>query len=499
MAKNTALLPDTMEDYQANINITSEDGSVRLNNLRCKFYLPERHTGKVSMFILPTFEESSYIENAYSTVWKFSFSSDQPAVAGENERRLRISASEVYSLGINSRTWGLDLTEVVWEAEPTDLRIVRTLEPNEHPTEARFWLTSSSLLTTGAIIHRSYTGAVEIERVREKRFELTNDLTLNFVNHYRHRERDHDGVLSWSHLVAESNLWDIPDGSNVINDSLLEQIDDFLLIASFATRERCICVGWEVFDQIGHTEFYRRNISIPELDAKHDFNDDLVHTRSHDEFVRAVYPKFAVDPSIELLREAIRAALPQSGALLEHRFTGLFSAIETLVLSFRRQHGLEYVFNDENDSAKWKQVLEEGMRDWLKALPLLSGCENAGRRKLIYENLSALERISFGHAFKEFCQFYSVDLSDLWPISGGGDKKWSLTFIRNRLVHGEVFPSYKMRALSIATQHLQWTLERLILGYFGWSVENSNVGTEYLSPFLAAHKAMGTERKVISE
>lgn len=138
------------------------------------------------------------------------------------------------------------------------------------------------------------------------------------------------------------------------------------------------------------------------------------------------------------------------------------------------------------------------LRDWLKSLPLLSGDERAEQRKLIYENLSALERISFGHAFRKFCEVYSVDLADLWPISGGGDKNWSLTFIRNRLVHGEVFPSYKIGALSVATQHVQWILERLILGYFGWSVDNSNVSRAYLSSFLTAHKAMETERKVIS-
>lgn len=51
--------------------------------------------------------------------------------------------------------------------------------------------------------------------------------------------------------------------------------------------------------------------------------------------------------------------LPQRRALLESRFTGLFSAIETLVLSFRRQHGLEFVFNDDNDVAEWKQIKDE--------------------------------------------------------------------------------------------------------------------------------------------
>jgi hypothetical protein len=497
MEKNTALLPNLKEDYQANITISGVNG-LQLENLRCKFYLPERHTGKVSMYILPTLEESRFIKNAYSSLWKFSFFADQPAVVGESKRRLRISANEVYTVGIDTRMWGPNMAEVVWRVEPTDLRIVHTLEPNEHPTEARFWLTPSSLLTTGAIISRSYTGDVEIERVGEKQFELANGLSLNFVDHYRHREQEGDGVLSWSYLVAESNLWDKLDGSTIIDNELLKQVDDFLLIASLATRERCVCVGWEVFDQIGRTEFYRRNISIPESEGKHNFNDDLIDVRFHDEFVRSVYPKFASDPWVELLRDAIRATLPQRRAFLEPRFTGLFSAIESLVLSFRRQHGLEFVFNDENDNAEWKQIMGGSLRDWLKALPLLSGDERAEQRKLIYENLSALERISFGHAFRKFCEVYSVDLADLWPISGGGDKNWSLTFIRNRLVHGEAFPSYKIEALGVATEHVQWTLERLILGYFGWSINKSNVSRGYLSSVLTAHKEMETERKIIS-
>jgi hypothetical protein len=168
-----------------------------------------------------------------------------------------------------------------------------------------------------------------------------------------------------------------------------------------------------------------------------------------------------------------------------------------LVLSFRRQHGFEFVFSDA-DLVEWRQIKDGSLKEWLKSLPLLAGDGRAEERKLIYENLSALERISLSHAFKKFCEVYSVDLSDLWPISGGGDKKWSLTFIRNKLVHGEVFPSFKMGALMVATEHLRWTLERMILGYFGWSVEKSNVSPSYLSPFMTAYKAMETERKIIS-
>jgi hypothetical protein len=497
MAKNTALLPNIKEDHQSSITITGQDG-IKLDNLRCKFYLPEKPTGKVSMYILPTFEQSRFIDAAYSKLWKFSFVADQPAVVGESERRLRISADEVYSLGISTRMWSPEMAEVVWQAEPTDLKIVHTLEPGSHPTEARFWLTPSSLLTPSATISRSYTGSVEVKQIREKRFELSNALSLNFTKHYRSREQDDRSNVTWSYLVAESKLWDRPDGSTIIDDELLERIDDFLLITSLATREYCVCVGWEVYDQIGHTVFYRRRISIPKDEGRHDFNDDLIDAQFHDEFVRTVYPQFAHDPSIELVRDSIRTALPQHGTMLESRFTGLFSAIETLVLSFRRQHGLEFVFNNKEDVAKWKRIKDGSLRDWLKALPLLSGNERAEQRKLIYENLSALERISFGHAFRRFCEFYSVDLADLWSISGGSDKRWSLTTIRNKLVHGEVFPSYKIGALHAATQHLQWTLERLILGYFGWSVTKSNVNPAYLSQFLNAHKEMETEGKIIS-
>lgn len=500
MANDKALFPSRKEDYQVNINITGVDG-FQIENLRCKFYLPEKHTGRVKMFILPTSEQGRTIDGFYNGLWRFSFVAKQPSLVGQPEdatRQLQIRANEVYSLGISTRMWGPDVEEVVWRAEPVDLTIVDVLEPFPHPTEGRFWLTPSFVLSPGAMVKRSYTGDVEVKKVREKQFELANGLSLNFAKHFRSKEQGDGSVLVTNYLVAESSLWDNPEGSTIIDDTLLEWIDDFLLVASLATRERCVCVGWEVYDQIGHTRFYRRRISIPKNFKKHDYNEDLIDAQNYENFIQTIYPKFANDESIELVRDVVRSAIPLARSTLESRFTSLFSAVETLVLSFRRKHRLEFVFTDESDVTEWKKIKDVALPEWLKAQQLLSGEDRADQRKLIYENLSALERISFGHAFKKFCEYYNADLSDLWPITGGGESKWSLTTIRNKLVHGEVLPSFKIGALQDATLHLQWTLERLILGYFGWEVAKSNVSKAYLSQFLYAHKRMETERKTIS-
>lgn len=483
-----------------NINVTGVDG-LQIDNIRCKFYLPEKHSGPLEMFILPTKEQGRLLNRLENGLWKFSFIAGQPSIVGETAgatRQLQIGASEVYSLGISTRMWGPDVEEIVWQAEPIDLRIVEVLEIYSHPTEGRFWLTPSFVLSPATMVKRSYTGDVKIEKVEEKQFELVNGLKLNFTKHYKWKVRDDGDVLSSSYLVAESSIWDSPEGSTVVNDNLLESIDDFLLVASLTTRERCVCVGWEVYDEIGRTRFYRRRIAIPRGSTEHSHSDDLIDASHYEAFIGNVYPQFAIDESIELMRDVLRSVSPHADSTIESRFTALFSALETLVLSYRRKQGLEFVFTEKSDIAEWKKIKDKTLRDWLKAQPLRSGVGRGDQRKLIYENLSALERISFGYAFRKYCEHYNIELSDLWPITGGGEILWSLTTIRNKLVHGEIFPSFKIGALQDATLHLQWTLERMILGYFGWDVAKSNVALDYLSQFFYAHKRMETERTTIS-
>lgn len=55
-----------------------------------------------------------------------------------------------------------------------------------------------------------------------------------------------------------------------------------------------------------------------------------------------------------------------------------------------------------------------------------------------------------------------------------------LADIRNKLVHGYTFNNEEWNLMTIAHQHLQWRLERMLLRILGWDVNRSRVSSDFL-------------------
>ena len=61
-----------------------------------------------------------------------------------------------------------------------------------------------------------------------------------------------------------------------------------------------------------------------------------------------------------------------------------------------------------------------------------------------------------------------------------------LSEIRNHIVHGSVLEWSQWLALGDAREHLRWTVERMLLGVFGWTVNDSKVRHDWLARNTAA-------------
>lgn len=165
---------------------------------------------------------------------------------------------------------------------------------------------------------------------------------------------------------------------------------------------------------------------------------------------------------------------------LESEYLSYYSALENLVNGYRDTHNFHYILGSD-DYKKFSKDL----KSFIKKHGLFKG-DNDGekelssrKRQLVYEKIVELNRISFGTAFKSFCEFYQIDLCDLWPL-GGREVSTSLTKIRNRLIHGGRFERAEYDAVICAKTHLQWTLERCILRVLDWDIEKSNVRPSFL-------------------
>jgi hypothetical protein len=90
------------------------------------------------------------------------------------------------------------------------------------------------------------------------------------------------------------------------------------------------------------------------------------------------------------------------------------------------------------------------------------------------QNINGLNRIPLQYAFKKFVSKKNLKLNDLWPFSSDkGD--WSLTTIRNRLVHGYGLNEKYIDSFGKALDNLEYYAKRLLLATLGWDFNNSKL------------------------
>lgn len=454
-----------------------------IERVLCKVYLPAKHSDPIKLHFYPTREQAEQMLN-----WKFSVRGEVKSPSGAVSAK--IYSKKVYQERQTTEPWDDGLAETVAFAEPADFEVTRfwaegaKLDP-ESETEGKFWLTPSTLLRPAKAFRHFPDGRVEVETPRQFIFTLPSGTVLTFDHHYSRHENEKGERVSSVELVALFKLQgNIKDGQAA--KELLAELEDLLLLASFAARHLCVCIGWEAADTYSYTQRYLGNRTIPPEKMEKSYNEEIIDLSAFPDFMASAYRQFTSMKSNESLRRAIHFAIPGEHTTIDSDFIRLYSALEMLVLHFRREQGLEFILPDESEFRQ----LQTDLRKWLKKHPLLNDKE---KRKLTYEKVFEINRVAFAHAFEKFCEHYSVDLGDLWPVVGNAGGP-SLATIRNRLVHGEVFDNRNYVGVVTAKFHLQWSVERIILAMLGWPVAKSNVDAWHLST-MVVYKDWETHRE----
>jgi len=474
---------EAKEDYQLLMKINSDN--LKIEKVRCKIYLPKRNIDPIKIYFYPTQEQVVSLIKLF----EFSIEGEIKNIAGDIIGK--VEATKVYNNGTITENFGSDIVESIFMGEPIDLKISmfsnyesNNSNYNDVNTVISFWLTPNILLSPAQLIERSYTGRVEIRTVRRFEFTLANGIPLVFNNHFRYVENPEGDVITFDELVAECTV-----DSEVNNlEDIIDSLDDFLVIVSFATRQRCICLGWSASNSKEYTRFYRRSLSIPMHTTEPSINDTLVDITQFQSFIDTTYNAFINIEQRVLIRKALQFSISARDKTVESSFTTLYSVLETLVLDYRRQNELEFVLDEDN----WNEF-EKGIKKWIKQQPQFVSFPE--KRKLIYEKLKELNRISFSNAFKKFCISLELDLQDLWTVTGG---KGSLTEIRNKLVHGETFNRSQEKSLIVALHHLTWIVERAILSVLSWSISDSRVSQNFLNKYITLYHNWESERQLIT-
>ncbi|MCI0617797.1 hypothetical protein L0244_32900 [bacterium] len=455
--------------YKLLTNISAEGKSIE--QIPTEIFLPSKTTGRIKVVFYPDDKQKKALDDC----WRISFAGTMKE--SNSDKGIRISG-EATIRQIYTKPWPDDLTDRWIKVRISRFEIN---EPLETPIRsATFYLTYSSFLQPWKGFEYKLSGETKIYTNKKSKFSLGNRVKIEFDTHFKRIERKSGNSLSFPELVGNYHNFK----ENFSPAKILNNLDDLLLLVSFAERYRCVCVGWQYFDQSSFTTFYRRDIAIPKTTEAHRAEAFTLIRKYHfKEFIKKAYGKFNRSKKKNLLRQAIQKVVPRQKTI-ETYYMSLFSGIETI---------MEIVVGPD---LILKRKKFDDLRELIEDLIASDRAATQNQRKFIKEKISELNRISFASRFSQLIKKLNYQDDDLWPMTDSADGP-SLQKIRHQLIHGRFLAPNVEYSVYVALYHLQWTLERLLLKLLGWNYADSTASRNYLSAYLEPYKSWKIHREVL--
>ena len=450
----TTAPPSRNEDHRILIDITIDQ---RTFSLPCKVYLPETILDQPQFYILPNRAQYDLLPQLKGSG---SFRStnnvdDQIYVTGEN----------VHISGGNMISWGDGLEEGYLKIYPSRF----TIQYKGNFSDKNiiwFQLTPSLHLSPFEIRDLHYDGTSKVSHCRTKSYLLNNYITVTFKNHYKWLDRQNNTKLNFPEIIGEAELTAPLKEDDI--EQYIKLLDDFLLLVSFAEGQKIIIPRLQVFFPDKYIKIFRCDRSLPNISPNHSFHNLLIDQRDFDIFINKAWPIFKNHQYYSLLKSALETLTSDISYSMESRFLSLFSSIETLVLAFRLAFDQQHVLSDHK---QWN-LLKKCLMHSIKSQSVVE--LDKDRRKIFYINLNSINRIPLYQAFEKLLSKKQICSDDLWNFSND-ENGYSLTTIRNRLVHGYGIGEKFIDSFSVALQNIKLYAKRLLLSEFNWDLENSKV------------------------
>ncbi|MDC6381268.1 hypothetical protein BW687_013930 [Pseudomonas graminis] len=359
---------------------------------------------------------------------------------------------------------------ISFAGEP-ELLFLEINEPSDRVgTEIIFHIGSNTLLQPQSWAVRSANGEVSVhgEATRGRDVGLLGK--VSFQDYFYYIDLDDGGVLTHQRLTAACSLPLELESLDQVEEHLLPVMRDYLLLCALAADQRTHIFSWEAYGKDLTVKAWYGDISEQGVAAiKGQPDRDLAVPRMYfDSFIsRAfeVYTALDVEQK-ELVRQSIHRTQYSPHRTVESSILSLFSAIESMVLIHRRQTSLEFTVPS---SAGWKK-LEKAFRATAREAKEHFPTED--HLNSLLKMLPQLRRVPLDDAFTKCISDWSLDLSDLWAVFGD---KPTLSGVRNRLVHGDMFLDKQYDALFVAMDHLEVIAKRLLFVFLKHSVTNTNI------------------------
>jgi hypothetical protein len=488
-------------------------GNIKIENVSCEIILPELQNEDILLEISLEASKENY-QLAVEISGGFSLRSLvcnpywKKEISVSSVREITSTITGYYEI---ETTMASKQQYIIVKAIANDVKI-RVVYNENHKVDQnintfQFWLTQSTLLPKPQHIEQSIANDsgedLDIYNPRNQSFEIREGLEIKFISYCFCYFDAYRSNVKISEQVLAAELSNFTEKKS--EKELLAEIEFFLMIASFSERRRIACYGYRA-ENIGSdtndiqevVDYYRPSSHIPAEDFNYTYNNILIDGEYFREFIIQALSNSIKCEFKEYLLEAIekivyRKNISPTGTYLfsTDDYLSCYSALENLVNGFRDIKNLHFILEEKSESCnKFSNDIQNFIRKHsLFAKTEGDSSENERRknkRKLMHEKISELNRISFGTAFRLFCEFYQVDITDLWPLTGKSKEvPVSLSMIRDRIIHGERFEHKEYESLVFANINLRWILERCILRILGWDIKKSRVHPLWLKSEFA--------------
>lgn len=435
-----------------------------LNNIKYSkallfLYLPEENFRTIRVHF--EFEIKGYFEN----------------VVGEKIGEIYIPKG--YLTNSSSSTFASSWNESVVEIVPDEIYqkhyLQGQIEAERGKANIIFSLTDNQMVSPWNTIERSFTGEVKIKLNPTVILKFKDDWNATFEEHHHYADtkiEDVDGTFSTSHLVLnlEKDNHSLASAKEV--KILSDLLDKVLWYLSFGSRQRTTWIKWTAEIGTELVEYYRNNILIPEK-IKY-YEEPLIDRRSFQDFLQHCLHYEKLQNSLDLYLPIVYlVASDNPRKTMETQFLSLFIALEALLDLYAESRNINKHFTKDRWETFYTHIK--------KAIEEFSGF-NKTEKDLMIEKLGDFNRTPIKKIYNDFCKDMKIDNSDLWPIYG--TRFNYLSRVRNKLVHGKRFEYEPF--LSIANEHLRWTVERCLLAVLGWK-GITDVNPESLRKYTAYH------------
>lgn len=446
-------------------------GGSRVRDIECRIFFSEaaEEKPKIYLYLSPT--NATCLDKAY----ELSFSAYRAGIDANHRRK--VVAPHAFPASIKTSGHGTPHSETIVILDFDEIRIFETWgsqSDREESDSISFLVSKNDLLWPSMLPELLADGSVKMLRHGGVNISLAKNISISFEPRFLLKQTGKGEFIQRAHLVASAQLPPPKDQTAAEINELLSQVDDFLLVASLIEKRRITCFGWQIFSGPNSERFYRGNYCRDSSESERSIRGLILRPHSN-QFLQTCFRNFQKLSNKEAIRHAIYSAVPLTTPVLETGFLQLFSGIEALVLSFRRERDLEFVV----DIDKWSVVKKRIEKSIKQSTSDLLTSE---QRCAMYKKLPELNRIPLRAGFEAFCSELAIDLSDLWPLFGQNGTV-GLVDIRNKLIHGDPLPRRLFSCLVLAETHLDVILNRMLIRFLGCDPEITSVSKKNVEKF----------------